>query len=91
MRSLIVVLLVALLLSGCSLVRPAKPLPNSTRFHVWCYQDGKLLVSRIVVKTFLSSEEYGYYWKDQETGGKVLLPSPESGAACSWLGLPDAE
>jgi len=79
-----VVLLAAVLLVGCGYKSPS----NSIRYHVWCYQYGKLVISRIVIQ-----EWYGldYYWKDEQTSGKVLFPSPTSGAACAWLGLPDAE
>ena len=83
-----VVLLAVLFLVGCSVGDgPAQP-PNSIRFHVWCYQYGKLVISRIVVKAWYG---FDYYWKDEQTGGKVLVPLPESGASCAWLGLPDYE
>jgi len=84
LKRLMVVLLAAVLLVGCGYKSPS----NSIRYHVWCYQYGKLVISRIVIQ-----EWYGldYYWKDEQTSGKVLFPSPTSGAACAWLGLPDAE
>ena len=87
-KRFMVVLLAVLLLVGCSVGDgPAQP-PNSIRFHVWCYQYGKLVISRIVVKAWYG---FDYYWKDEQTGGKVLVPLPESGASCAWLGLPDYE
>ena len=81
-RRLIVALLVMFLLVGCGYGAP----PNSTRFHIWCYQYGKLIVSRIVIKAWHGLD---YYWKDEQTGGKVLFPSRESGASCAWLGFAD--
>ena len=84
LKRLTVTLLVAMLLVGCGYSSPS----NSTRYHVWCYQYGKLVISRIVVKAWYG---FDYYWKDEQTGGKVLVPLPESGASCAWLGLPDYE